>query len=62
LLIESGRVNLSLPQESASCPSGHRMPSDDALTLAAKRGDVGVVDLLLKHGRAVQVDPRLTPS
>ena len=50
LIVESKRVDLSRPQQSASCPSGHRMPSDDPLTLAAKRGDVTLVDMLLCHG------------
>ena len=50
LLVESGRCDLGRPQQSSSCPSGHRMPSDDALTLAAKRGDVALVDLLLSRG------------
>ena len=50
LLVASGRCDLGRPQQSSSCPSGHRMPSDDALTLAAKRGDVALVDLLLSRG------------
>ena len=50
LLVESGRCDLGLPQQSSNCPSGHRLPSDDALTLAAKRGDVALVDLLLSRG------------
>ena len=50
LLFECGRGDLMRPQQSASCPSGHRMPSDDALTLASKRGDLKLVDLLLTHG------------
>ena len=48
--MESGRCDLGLPQQSSNCPSGHRLPSDDALTLAAKRGDVALVDLLLSRG------------
>ena len=50
LLIECGRCDLMRPQQSASCPSGHRMPSDDPLTLAAKCGNVELVDLLILHG------------
>ena len=49
-LVSSGRVDLSLPQSAVACGAGHRVPSDDALTLAAKRGDLPLVDLLLRAG------------
>ena len=43
---------VATPQQShdENCAHGHRMPSDDALTLASKRGDVELVKLLLARG------------
>ena len=48
----AGKALARIPQlpDDGKCAHGHRMPSDDPLTLACKRGDVDLVRLLLRHG------------
>ena len=48
----AGKALARIPQlpDDGKCAHGHRMPSDDPLTLACKRGDVDLVGLLLGHG------------
>ena len=47
----AGKALARIPQlpDDGKCAHGHRMPSDDPLTLACKRGDVDLVRLLLRH-------------